>query len=189
MILPIVAYGAPVLRKNTEDITADYPNLKELLENMYETMYNANGVGLAAPQVNLPIRILVIDAKPFEEEYPEAKDFKKAFINLHIIEEEGEEWAFEEGCLSVPGINEMVERKPKITVEYDDENFVHHKETYEGILARIIQHEGDHLNGKLFTDHLSPLRRTMLRKRLENITKGDVKVSYKMSFPNQNKKR
>lgn len=189
MIYPIVAYGHPTLRKKAADITADYPELHKLIEDMFETMYAAHGVGLAAPQVNLPIRLVVIDTHAFGEDNPEAKDFKKIFINAHIKETAGDECSFEEGCLSIPGIHEDVMRPSKVTIEYDDENFNHHIETYEGIPARVIQHEFDHLDGKMFVDKLSPLRKTMLKKRLENISKGLINVSYKMNFPLFKRKR
>lgn len=185
MILPIVAYGSPVLRKVAKDIETDYPNLNELIENMWETMYKADGVGLAAPQVGLDIRIIVIDATEMgdEDNEEELKDFKKILINPHIIEEEGDLWSFNEGCLSLPGIREDVKRKPVITINYLDENFEEHEETYEGIKARIIQHEYDHLEGVVFTDRLNPLKKRLLKAKLTNIMKGKVDVKYKMKFP------
>ncbi|MFT4032027.1 MAG: peptide deformylase [Siphonobacter sp.] len=192
MILPIVAYGDPILRKPTEDIPQDASiNLPELVDNMFETMYKASGVGLAAPQVGLSLRLFVVDGTPIidgEEEDSEDFDpslvnFKKAFINPEILEEEGEEWAYEEGCLSIPGIRAEVSRPEKITIRYYDLDWKEHEEEYEGIAARIIQHEYDHIEGILFTDHLQPLKRTLLKKKLSNITKGDVRVDYKMKFP------
>ncbi len=183
MILPIVAYGDPVLKKEAEEIEEDYPFLKELIDNMYETMYNAEGVGLAAPQIGKSIRLFIVDASPFEEDEPSLKDFKRTFINPIIVEEEGEEWSFNEGCLSIPGIRENVSRQPKIVIEYMDENFNIVEEEFEGIAARIIQHEYDHIEGILFTDHISPLKRRLLKGRLNNISKGNVKVNYRMKFP------
>ena len=183
MILPIVAYGHPVLRKVAQDITPDYPGLKEFINDMFETMYKSDGVGLAAPQVNRSIRIFVIDASHFAEQQPELEGFKKAFINAHITEESGEEWIFNEGCLSVPDIREDISRKPKIRIEYDDENFVHHDEVFEGIAARIIQHEYDHLDGILLVDRVSQLRKMLLKRKLNDISTGNIEVSYKMIFP------
>lgn len=196
MILPIVAYGDPVLRKETEAITKDYPNLDTVIENMFETMYEARGIGLAAPQVNLPIRLFIVDATPFEddedlseEEQQFVSTFKKVFINAQIIEESGDEWAFNEGCLSIPDVREDVFRKPNIVMEYEDENFNKHKESFSGIVARIIQHEYDHIEGILFTDKLSPLKKRLIKSKLANISKGKVGIDYKMKFPNAKKKR
>ncbi len=196
MILPIVAYGDPVLRKETETITKDYPNLDTVIENMFETMYEARGIGLAAPQVNLPIRLFIVDATPFEddedlseEEQQFVSTFKKVFINARIIEETGDEWAFNEGCLSIPDVREDVFRKPNIVMEYEDENFNKHKESFSGIVARIIQHEYDHIEGILFTDKLSPLKKRLIKSKLANISKGKVGIDYKMKFPNAKKKR
>lgn len=183
MILPIVAYGDPVLKKEAVEIESDYAGLKELLANMYETMYKAEGVGLAAPQIGKSIRIFIVDASPFEEEEPKLKGFKKTFINPIIVEEEGKEWGFNEGCLSIPGIREDVMRKPKITIEYMDEDFNLIEEEYDGIAARIIQHEYDHVEGVLFTDKINPLKRRLLSTKLNNISKGNVKVPYRMKFP------
>ena len=190
MTLPIVAYGDPVLRKVGVDIAEDYPNLKELLENMWETMYKANGVGLAAPQIGLPIRLFLVDTTPFaedEELTPEEQKaldgFKKVFINAYIEEETGDNWAFNEGCLSIPDIREDVTRKDTITIRYQDENFKPYKETYDGLLARVIQHEYDHIEGVLFTDKLSSLKKRLLKGRLNNISKGKINVDYKMRFP------
>jgi peptide deformylase len=196
MILPIVAYGDPVLKKKCENITKDYPKLSELLENMYETMDGAFGVGLAAPQIGLPIRLFIVDTSPFaedEELTPEEqkvlKDFKRTFINAKITIEEGDEWAFNEGCLSIPDVREDVFRKPNITVEYLDENFKEQTETFTGLIARVIQHEYDHIEGVLFTDKLSALKKRLIKGKLTNISKGKVSVDYRMRFPNQKKKR
>lgn len=196
MILPIVAYGDPVLRKVAKDIDQDYPNLEELMSNMWDTMYNANGVGLAAPQIGLPIRLFMVDTSPFsddgelnEEEQNSLKDFKKVFINAHIVEETGKEWAFNEGCLSIPDIREDVSRLDTITISYLDANFMPHTETYNGLLARVIQHEYDHIEGVLFIDKLSTLKKRLLKSRLTNISKGKVKVDYRMRFPQQKKAR
>ncbi len=196
MILPIIAYGDPVLRKECDDITADYTNLKELLVNMYDTMYDAFGVGLAAPQIGLPIRLFVIDTTPFsededltKEEQAQLKDFKFVFINAKILEETGDEWAFNEGCLSIPDVREDVFRKPKIKMQYQDENFKTHIAEFDGLLARVIQHEYDHIDGILFTDRLSTLKKRLIKSRLNNISKGNIDVDYKMRFPSMKKKR
>ncbi|CAM3696788.1 peptide deformylase [Mucilaginibacter galii] len=184
MKLPIVAYGDPVLRKKATDFEPDeIAGLKQLVADMFETMYNARGVGLAAPQVGLSKRLFVIDASPFDDEEPELKDFKKAFVNPQILEETGEEWAFNEGCLSIPDVREDVYRCPVVRISYYDENMVQQEGTYKGLAARVIQHEYDHIEGKLFTDKLSPLRKRMLEKRLNDISRGVVKVDYKMKFP------
>lgn len=182
MIYPVVAYGHPVLKKVAREIDEDYPELKQIIENMFETMYEAVGVGLAAPQVNLSIRLLVIDADPYKTSYPEAEGFKKVFINPQIISEEGEAWEFEEACLSLPGIAEFVMRKPKLTIKYLDEDFKEHEEVYNGMLARIIQHEYDHLEGVLFVERVSNLKKMLLKNKLNDITKGKVDASYKMIF-------
>jgi peptide deformylase len=191
MVLPIVAYGDPVLRRVGKDIDKDYPGLEELIENMKETMKNAQGVGLAAPQVGRDIRLFLIDASPFseneeleDEERAFLKDFKRTFINARIVEEQGDEWAFNEGCLSIPNINEDVYRPEVIHVEYLDEDFTERQETLTGLAARIFQHEYDHIEGILFTDKLSSLKKRLLKKKLENISKGKVDVSYRMKFPN-----
>jgi peptide deformylase len=195
MKLPIVAYGDPVLRQRTEEIDEDYPELKQLIDSMFETMYAANGVGLAAPQIGLPIRLFVIDASPFGEDDedgpgdPTAKDFKRVFINPILVEENGEKWAFSEGCLSIPHINEEVSRKKDVVINYLDENFEEQEESLTGLAARVVQHEYDHIEGKLFIDKLGPLKKAMLKSKLDNISKGLVRVSYKMSFPQQKKKR
>ncbi|BEG98319.1 peptide deformylase [Bacteroides sedimenti] len=180
MILPIYVYGQPVLRKVAEDITPDYPNLKELIENMFATMERADGVGLAAPQIGLSIRVVVIDLDILSEEKPEYKDFRKAYINAHIIETEGEVVSMEEGCLSLPGIHEPVNRMSKIHVKYMDENFVEHDEYVEGYLARVMQHEFEHLEGRLFIDNLSPLRKQMIKGKLNAMLKGKARCSYKV---------
>jgi peptide deformylase len=192
MILPIIAYGDPILKKEGKEIEKDYEGLQKLIDDMFETMYNASGVGLAAPQVGKSIRLFIVDASPFSEDLdeenpdPKAKDldgFKKVFINPIIEEESGENWAFQEGCLSIPTIREDVFRQEKITISYFDENFDFHEESYEGYAARVIQHEYDHIDGILFTDHLSPLKKRMLNKKLNNISKGDVDINYRMKFP------
>lgn len=192
MKLPIVAYGDPILRKKTEEIDEDYPNLKELIKDMFETMYAAHGVGLAAPQVGLPIRLFVIDATPFAEDDEEdvaLKDFKKVLINPIIIEEKGEKWGFSEGCLSIPDINEEVMRPSHIVINYLDENFEEHEVELSGLAARVVQHEYDHIEGKLFVDKLGPLKKTMLKGKLDAISRGMVDVGYKMKFPHPKKKR
>lgn len=186
-MLPIVAYGHPVLRKKSIDIDRNYPDLHELINEMFESMYESVGVGLAAPQVNRNIRLFIVDASPYGEDYPEARDFKKVFINARIIEESGTPWSIDEGCLSIPDIREEVVRKPKIRIKYYDENFQLHDETLEGIAARIVQHEYDHLEGILFVDKISNLRKTLLRRKLNDITKGKIDVDYKMIFPVQKK--
>lgn len=192
MILPIVAYGDPVLKKEAQEIDKDYPKLKELIDNMFETMYEAQGVGLAAPQVGLDIRLFVVDGSPFaeqdeDEEFdPRAEGmegFKKVFINPIIEEEEGEKWGFFEGCLSIPKVREEVFRKETITISYYDENWELKEEKFSGYKARIIQHEYDHIEGVLFTDHLSALKKRMLQNKLQRISKGEVYVDYKMKFP------
>ncbi|OIQ35897.1 MAG: peptide deformylase [Crocinitomix sp. MedPE-SWsnd] len=196
MILPVVAYGSPILKKEGDEIDEKYKDLDKLIENMFETMYEANGVGLAAPQIDKSIRLFIVDASPFaeveegEEPDPMAaglENFKKVFINPIIEEEEGEEWAFAEGCLSIPTIREDVFRKPNIKISYFDENWEFHEEEYNGYAARIIQHEYDHVDGVLFTDHLSPLKKRLLKKKLTNISKGDVEVKYRMKFPAKKK--
>ncbi len=180
MILPIYVYGQSVLRKETVDITPDYPNLKELIQNMFETMDNADGVGLAAPQVGLDIRLLVIGLDALAEDYPEYKDFRKAYINAHIVEVSEEECSMEEGCLSLPGLHESVKRPKSIRLQYVDENFEAHDEWIDGFLARALQHEIDHLEGVLFFDHLSGLRKKMIRGKLNNMLEGKVRCSYKV---------
>lgn len=190
MVLPIIAYGDAVLKKRGADINKDYPGLDKVIANMFDTMHNAKGVGLAAPQVGLSIRLFVVDASPYaedkedgEKEKKELKDFKKVFINPSIVKEEGDKWKFNEGCLSIPSIREDVERKPSIKIKYLDENFKPHEEEYDGLRARIIQHEYDHIEGILFIDKLNPLRRSLLKRKLVEISKGLVEVNYKMKFP------
>ncbi len=183
MVLPIIAYGHPVLRKVAVDINEDYPNLQQLIDDMYETMYTTSGVGLAAPQVNRSIRLLVMDATPYAGEYPNAKDFKRVMINPEIIEEEGENSMFNEGCLSIPEIREDVERKPTIRINYYDENWKFHDEKLTSVMARIIQHEYDHLEGILFVDRVSNMRKMLLKRKLSDISKGNIDVKYKMIFP------
>lgn len=183
MILPIVAYGHPNLRKVSQDITPDYEGLGELISNMWETMYYSSGVGLAAAQVNRQIRLFLVDASPYAKEHPETTGFKKVFINPRIVDEKGEEWAFNEGCLSIPDVHEDVIRQSDVHIIYRDEQFVEHDEWYSGIVARIIQHEYDHLEGKLFVDKIHPLRKMMLKRKLNDISKGDIDVTYKMIFP------
>lgn len=182
MILPILAYGHPTLKKVAKEIDKDYPDLQKLIADMWETMYFSHGVGLAAPQVNKSIRLQVIDATPFAEEDERARNFKKVMINAQIIHEEGEEWPFNEGCLSIPEIREDVYRKPKIKITYYDENWNYFEETFDSVMARIIQHEYDHLEGKLFVDRLSSIRRMLLKRRLNDITTGKVQTDYRMIF-------
>ena len=196
MILPIVAYGDPVLKKRATEISKDYPELKQLIANMYESMYGAYGVGLAAPQIGLSIRLFLVDTAPFAEdesytveEQAQLKAFKRTFINAKIIEESGEEWSFNEGCLSIPSVREDVSRCPHIKVEYQDENFKTHIEEFDGLIARVIQHEYDHIEGILFTDKVSSLKKRLLKGKLANISKGKTTVDYRMRFPNISKKR
>jgi peptide deformylase len=196
MILPVIAYGDPVLRKVAKEITKDHSKLDEIIDNMWETQYNASGVGIAAPQVGLSMRLFVIDASPFaddddlsEEEQGFLKNFKRVFINPTIIEESGEEWAFNEGCLSIPDVREDVFRQEQIVVEYFDENWKKQKETLNGLAARVVQHEYDHIEGVLFTDKLSTLKKRLIKGKLSNITKGKVNADYRMRFPQAKKKR
>jgi peptide deformylase len=193
MILPIVAYGHPVLRKMAHDIDEYYPNLKQLIEDMWETMYASNGVGLAAPQVNRDIRLFVMDSAQIfanmteedrqEENYPDMPGIKQVFINAHIEEEHGDDWAYNEGCLSIPRIREDIYRAEEVTLKYQDETFTHHTKTFTGVTARIILHEYDHIDGKLFIDHISPLKRKLLKRKLDDISRGNISVDYKMLFP------
>ena len=192
MIIPIYGYGEPVLRQVGADISQDYPNLKEIIANMYDTMYNAYGVGLAAPQVGLPIRLFIIDTEPFsdsddltKEEQAQLKIFKQTFINAKMLKEEGEEWSFNEGCLSIPDVREDVYRNERITIEYCDENFVKRTEVYDGLIARVIQHEYDHIEGVLFTDKISMLKKTLIKKKLQNIMDGKAFPDYRMKFANK----
>jgi peptide deformylase len=183
MIYPITVYGDPILRKKTEDIPQTYEGLKKLAEDMFETMHNADGVGIAAPQIGLSLRIFVVDLSAMEEEYPELKDFRKAFVNPHIVLREGEEELMNEGCLSIPGIREDVPREEHIRIRYFDLDWNEHDETYTGWPARVLQHEYDHLDGILFIDHCSPFKRRLLKSKLTDITKGKVSTSYKIKLP------
>jgi peptide deformylase len=182
MIYPIVAYGDPVLRKKASAIDKNYPKLKEIIDNMFETMYHSQGVGLAAPQVGMSIRLFVIDATPFKEDDPDAEGFKRVFINAQVVEETGDPWKFNEGCLSIPGIREDVHRKETLVLRYQDENFEEHEEEFSGLAARVIQHEYDHIEGILFTDRLTPLKKRLLKGRLNDISKGIVDADYRMRF-------
>ncbi|UAB74625.1 peptide deformylase [Mesoflavibacter sp. SCSIO 43206] len=196
MILPIVAYGDPVLKKQAKEITEDYPNLDTLIDNMFETMYGAYGVGLAAPQIGLSIRLFIVDASPFaedddlsKEEQEQLKDFKRVFINPIILEETGDEWAFNEGCLSIPDVREDVFRQPNIKIQYQDQDFNTHTEELSGLAARVFQHEYDHIEGVLFTDKLSAFKKRLIKGKLTNISKGKINVDYRMKFPLMKKKR
>lgn len=184
MILPIIGYGHPGLREKTKDITPDYPELDKLIENLFETMYHAQGVGLAAPQVNLPIRVFVVDGSTLEglDEAEDMSDFKHVFINPIKLNEYGEEWAYEEGCLSIPDLREDVWRPENIRLRYWDQTFQEQVAQFSGLKARIVQHEYDHLEGTLFTDYLSGLRKRMVKSRLNKIMKGDIKATYPMKF-------
>ncbi|MEO6251817.1 MAG: peptide deformylase [Ferruginibacter sp.] len=191
MILPIVAYGSPVLRKVCDTITPDYPGLDKLITDMWETMYNSNGVGLAAPQINVPIRLFVMDSEQIfenqdedeKDDYPDAPGFKGVFINARIIKLNGAEWPYNEGCLSIPKIREDVYRNEELTLEFEDENFHQHTMVFNGITARVILHEYDHIEGKLFIDHLKPLKRKLMKRKLDDISRGKIKVDYRMVFP------
>lgn len=192
MILPIVAYGHPVLRKIAHDIDENFPDLSKLIEDMWETMYASNGVGLAAPQINRDIRLFVIDSAQIfanmneqdreEENYPDDPGIKQVFINAHVVEEHGDDWAYNEGCLSIPKIREDIYRSEEVTIQYQDENFIQHRKTFNGVTARIILHEYDHIEGKLFIDRISPLKRKLMKRKLDDISKGNVSVDYKMLF-------
>jgi peptide deformylase len=191
MILPIVAYGSPILRKVCDDINSDYPGLEKLIADMWETMYNSNGVGLAAPQINVPIRLFVMDSEQIflnqeedeKDDYPDTPGYKGVFINAHISKLNGEQWSYNEGCLSIPKIREDVYRNEEVTLEFVDEHFQPHTKTFNGITARIILHEYDHIEGKLFIDHIKPLKRKLMKRKLDDITKGKVSVDYRMVFP------
>jgi len=191
MILPIVAYGSPILRKIALDITPDYEGLEKLLADMWETMYNSNGVGLAAPQINKSVRIFTMDSEQIFEndedgdtdEYPDKPGFKGTFINPHIIALDGAPWKYNEGCLSIPRVREDILREESVTISYLDENFFAHTNIFNGITARVILHEYDHLEGKLFIDHIKPLKRTLIKRKLDDIAKGKIKVDYRMVFP------
>ena len=183
MILPIFAYGQPVLKKKALPISSDYPQLAQVIENMWETMYHASGVGLAAPQVGLPIRLFVIDSEPMLPKEDKGKGVKKVFINAEIIEQKGELCSYEEGCLSIPDVRGDIERLDTIRLKYQDEQFNWHEDTFSGTTARVIQHEYDHIEGKLFIDHISLLKRKLMKGKLNDISKGKISVDYKMSFP------
>ncbi len=188
MVLPIIAYGSPVLREKTKEIDQDYPGLQELIANMWETLYASNGVGLAAPQINRSIRLFLVDSKQMFEsmsedekaDYEGDEGIKQVFINAKILELDGDPWVFEEGCLSIPKIREDVDRPESVTIQYQDENFETHTRTFTGLSARVIQHEYDHIEGKLFIDYLKPLKKRLIKKKLDNITKGKVSVDYKL---------
>lgn len=191
MTLPITAYGSPILREIAKNITPQYDGLAKLIADMWETMYNSNGVGLAAPQINRNIRLFVMDSEQIfagleadqKGKYPDEPGIKQVFINAHIKSLHGKEWSYNEGCLSIPKIREDVSRPEEVTIEYQDEQFNTHTSTYNGVTARIIQHEYDHIEGKLFIDYLRPLKRKLLKGKLDDITKGKIKVDYKMLFP------
>lgn len=191
MILPIVAYGSPILRKVCANITPDYPGLEKLLADMWETMYNSNGVGLAAPQINKGIRLFVIDSEQIfrnqeadeKGEFPDAPGYKGVFINARITALNGAHWAYNEGCLSIPKVREDVMREQEVTIEYEDEHFNHYAKTFSGITARVILHEYDHIEGKLFIDYIKPLKRKLLQGKLNDISKGKIKTDYRMVFP------
>lgn len=182
MVLPIYAYGHPVLKKNGEEITPEYEGLSILIENMWETMYNAKGIGLAAQQVGLSIRLFIVDTIQIQEEGKEVEGIKKVFINPQITKEEGKFWPYEEGCLSIPNIHADVDRQESVTIKYVNENFEEFTETYDGMNARVIQHEYDHIEGNLFVEKINPLKKRLLQRRLENIKKGQISPSYKMKF-------
>jgi peptide deformylase len=190
MVLPIVAYGNPVLRKVGKEITPDYPELNKLIADMWETMYNSKGVGLAAPQVNKDVRLFVMDSvqiiENLEEEeqndYPGDEGFKGVFINAKIKELEGEDWPYNEGCLSIPKIREDIMRKESVTLSFLDEKFTEHTKTFVGVTARVILHEYDHIDGKLFIDYLKPLKKSLLKRKLDDISKGKISVDYRMTF-------
>jgi peptide deformylase len=190
MILPIVAYGSPVLRKISHDISPEYPGLEKLLADMWETLYNSNGVGLAAPQINKDIRLFILDSEQIfenqeedeKDEFPDAPGYKGVFINARVLSLGGNDWSYNEGCLSIPKIREDIIRKESVTLQFLDENFVEHTQTFNGITARVILHEYDHIEGKLFIDYLKPLKRTLMKRKLDDISKGKVKVDYRMLF-------
>ncbi len=188
MIVPIVAYGDPVLKKVAAEIDSTYPDLDTIIMNMFDTMYNAKGVGLAAPQIGKSIRLFIVDATPFSvdpenEEEAALEGFKRIFINPTIFDEKGKLWAFNEGCLSIPKIREDVMRKHELKIKYVDENFKAQTESFKGLAARIIQHEYDHIEGKLFTDRINPIRKRLLQRKLNDISRGNIEVDYKMKFP------
>ena len=183
MVLPVVAYGHPVLKKVAREIDPSFPKLREFVDDMFETMYQSDGVGLAAPQVNQSIRLFVVDSSAFSDKYPESKEFKRVFINAKIYKFEGEEYSFNEGCLSFPGLREDIVRKPVIHIKFFDENFQPHDERFDGINARVIQHEYDHIEGIVFVDRMSSLRRMIIKGKLNDISKGNIEVAYRMIFP------
>lgn len=183
MFLPIVAYGDPILRKKAVEIDKNYPGLDKLIDDMWETMEKSKGVGLAAPQINKSIRLFVIDSTKMYDEEDEGKGVREVFINAEMIIETGDEWKYEEGCLSIPNIREDVHRKPTIRIKYLDRDFKKHEKDFDDMNARVIQHEYDHIEGKLFIDHIKPLRRSLLKGKLEKISKGDIDVNYRMKFP------
>lgn len=194
MILPIVAYGHSVLRRVCDEIAPDYPDLSKLITDMWETLYSSNGIGLAAPQINKHIRMFLVDSSRMfankdefniEEDYPDAPGIKQVFINAHIVELKGKEWTYNEGCLSIPMIREDISRQESVIIEFGDENFEFHTQTFNGITARVILHEYDHIEGKLFIDYLPPLKRKLMKGKLDDISKGKIKVDYKMLFPNK----
>ena len=185
MVLPVLAIGHPILKKEAEFISADYPDIQKFVADMFDTMYFSAGVGLAAPQVGRSIRLFVIDTEPFKDDYPDSSGFKQVFINAEMLEEKGDLWYFNEGCLSVPTLREDVCRRPNIKIKYFDENFVEHITEFSGVTARVIQHEYDHIEGKLFVDRLSPLKKSLIKRRLSEISKGKVSVNYKMKFNNK----
>lgn len=190
MILPVFAYGHPVLKKKCTDIDANYEGFEKLLSDMWETMYNSEGVGLAAPQIGKAIRLFLVDTEQIERDEKEESEpgIKRAFINAQMIEETGKPYSYEEGCLSIPNIRGDVSRQPTIRIRYVDENFVEHEETFTGINARVIQHEYDHIEGILFTEHLSPLKRRLIRRKLDAISKGKINLDYKMRFAGNNRR-
>ncbi len=191
MVLPVVAFGHPILRVKCEEINKDYPELDKLIADMWDTMYHTNGVGIAAPQVNKAVRIFIIDTEQivenFDDEdkrlYPNEKPTKQVFINAEIVEEDGEPWAYNEGCLSIPKVREDVRRNAKVKIRFQDLSFAQHEKEYDGITARVILHEYDHIEGKLFIDYLSPLKKRLLKKKLDDISKGKIKVDYRMVLP------
>jgi peptide deformylase len=183
MIYPIIPYGHPVLRKRAENITQGYPELEKLIDDMYETMYNAKGVGIAAPQIGKSIRLFIVDGSPIEDDTLDMANFKKVFINAEILREDGEEWGYDEGCLSIPDVIEEVYRQEEVRIRYTDRNWVQHEETFVGIQARIIQHEYDHLEGVLFTDHLGGFRKQLIKSRLKRISEGKYATFYPMAQP------
>lgn len=185
MIYPIVVYGDPVLKKMAEEIEEGKLDVKQLSQDMFDTMRQASGIGLAAPQIGKSIRMFVVDGTPLDDEEEDMSDFRKVFINPEIVEESGDPWKFEEGCLSIPGIREEVSRLPKVTINYLDENWEEHEETFDGMKARIIQHEYDHIEGILFTDYLTPFKKRLLKGKLQNISKGKCDADYKIKIPNK----